>query len=770
MKKNYAFLISFFVLLWSFSVSAQIVANDDVVDNLNSYYPGGSHFYVHTNDTFNGSEASLSNVAITQLSSTSSAVYIMPGTGRVNVYNAPVGTYTLTYRICEIGNPNNCDSATVTISVCNQPTPSLTVNPINNCSDTVGVTLGNLPAGPWSIKQRRNGTPDVVYTGSGSSTVISNLSGGLYYFSVTNASGCTSAEKSSDYIGSYNGTIFTYNYTGTYQDTNNDGIINIGDAVFYQLSITNVTACDMTASVYDEDQDTIFTGPTFVTIPAGVTNNEITGYLLLTQADINSGHTFNWWALSGWTQGGASDYSKAFTNTALNIGDGFRLNAFLDDNNNGIQDSGELNYDYGIFNVEMNNNGVVHHLYPDFGFHTVYESNPSNVYSASFTANPSNNCEYVSANSYPNINVATGSGIITYNFPVTYAPCTDVSIHVSPSIPRPGLVYHNGIYYHNRGTMPVASGTINFYADPVLTVSSVSTPGAVITPTGFTYDFINLMPGETRFMAVYMLVPPIPTVSLGDQLTSTANIAIPETEITMANNTHSAVRTIVGSYDPNDKSESHGGKIVHAGFTADDYLTYTIRFENTGTANAFKIRVADMLDEKLDETSVSMIASSHHYILDRVDNNLEWRFDGINLPPSVENTDTGKGYIIFQVKPKPGYAIGDIIPNAAEIYFDFNPAIVTNTFETEFTAPLSVDDIEGNMLSLYPNPVKDELTINGTKTIQEVGIYNLLGQKVLGQKIDAVSGSMDVSGLETGVYLVRVISAEAEKTIRIIKQ
>ena len=56
------------------------------------------------------------------------------------------------------------------------------------------------------------------------------------------------------------------------------------------------------------------------------------------------------------------------------------------------------------------------------------------------------------------------------------------------------------------------------------------------------------------------------------------------------------------------------------------------------------------------------------------------------LPVSVANTMTGKGYITFKIKPKPGYAVGDIIPNNASIYFDFNPAIITNTFQTEFVA------------------------------------------------------------------------------------
>jgi hypothetical protein len=44
----------------------------------------------------------------------------------------------------------------------------------------------------------------------------------------------------------------------------------------------------------------------------------------------------------------------------------------------------------------------------------------------------------------------------------------------------------------------------------------------------------------------------------------------------------------------------------------------------------------------------------------------------------------GKGSIPFLVKPKPDYAISDIIRNTDSIYFDFNPPIVTDIFTTEF--------------------------------------------------------------------------------------
>ena len=109
---------------------------------------------------------------------------------------------------------------------------------------------------------------------------------------------------------------------------------------------------------------------------------------------------------------------------------------------------------------------------------------------------------------------------------------------------------------------------------------------------------------------------------------------------------------IINAYDPNDKMESHGAEILHSSFTSEDYLYYTIRFENTGNASAINVRINDVLDSRLDENSIKMINASHAYVLDRVANNLTWKFDNIMLPVSVANTNIGKGYVMFKSETK----------------------------------------------------------------------------------------------------------------------
>ena len=166
-----------------------------------------------------------------------------------------------------------------------------------------------------------------------------------------------------------------------------------------------------------------------------------------------------------------------------------------------------------------------------------------------------------------------------------------------------------------------------------------------------------------------------------------------------------------------------------------------------------------------------MVDASHTYSLERVGKNLEWNFFAIDLPPSenVEDSQVGHGFITFKIKPFPDYAIGDVIPNTAEIYFDFNPAIVTNTWNTTFVETLGVEESEFSNLTVYPNPVNDVLQISNTSVITTVEINSILGKQILSISVDALTTEIDVSELSNGVYFVKVKTETNEEILKIIK-
>jgi len=70
----------------------------------------------------------------------------------------------------------------------------------------------------------------------------------------------------------------------------------------------------------------------------------------------------------------------------------------------------------------------------------------------------------------------------------------------------------------------------------------------------------------------------------------------------------------------------------------------------------------------------------------------------------------------------------------------------------------------------YPNPVKDILKLSYTQNISSVEIINVLGQRVMTASIDGTDGTVDMSNLAAGTYMVKAHTENMVKTIKIIKQ
>jgi hypothetical protein len=77
----------------------------------------------------------------------------------------------------------------------------------------------------------------------------------------------------------------------------------------------------------------------------------------------------------------------------------------------------------------------------------------------------------------------------------------------------------------------------------------------------------------------------------------------------------------------------------------------------------------------------------------------------------------------------------------------------------------SVDEMANETLRLYPNPVKETLTIEG-QNIQQVNVYNTMGQLVKSVNCNDNIVNINVNDLQNGMYIVNVIDANAEMSSR----
>jgi hypothetical protein len=83
---------------------------------------------------------------------------------------------------------------------------------------------------------------------------------------------------------------------------------------------------------------------------------------------------------------------------------------------------------------------------------------------------------------------------------------------------------------------------------------------------------------------------------------------------------------------------------------------------------------------------------------------------------------------------------------------------------------LGVNEMNQNAVSVFPNPVKDIMNIKAISNITEINLYNIAGQLVISQMINAKTAAINTSGLSTGVYTLKAILDNGTITKKVVIQ
>lgn len=168
-------------------------------------------------------------------------------------------------------------------------------------------------------------------------------------------------------------------------------------------------------------------------------------------------------------------------------------------------------------------------------------------------------------------------------------------------------------------------------------------------------------------------------------------------------------------FDPNNKLVNTPS--VPPGFN--DYLEYNINFQNIGTANATRVLVRDYLPSQLDLSTFEFISSSHpcEVILEG-DTMLNFVFYPIALTPDSIDPVNSHGHLWFRIKPYSALQIGDTIRNSAEIYFDTQPAVVTEQ------CLVWADTIGATLLGIASTSDTIQVHIDSLVAADIIGLYS----------------------------------------------
>ncbi len=239
-------------------------------------------------------------------------------------------------------------------------------------------------------------------------------------------------------------------------------------------------------------------------------------------------------------------------------------------------------------------------------------------------------------------------------------------------------------------------------------------------------------------------------------------------------------REVIGSFDPNQKSAVPTGTGAEYNIEANRSIQYTIDFQNTGTDTAFRVLLRDDLPSGLDILTFRPGASSHPYTWEiKQQRSLEVLFFPIALPDSFVNEVASHGFFSFEIAQNSDLPVGTVFENTAEIVFDYNPPIVTNTVRhiigEQFVA---VETIPKNteLWQVLGNPTTGILCVKLAEAAKEgTSLYMLDMTGRLIQTIQVAPATtmqtLDLATLPSGIYLVQLrLDAKVLGVAKVVKE
>lgn len=136
------------------------------------------------------------------------------------------------------------------------------------------------------------------------------------------------------------------------------------------------------------------------------------------------------------------------------------------------------------------------------------------------------------------------------------------------------------------------------------------------------------------------------------------------------------------------------------------------------------------------------------------------------LPIKVNGTAGQVAYLVLNNNSNNQNFAEALTFTVASVQFNYENQIITKgSTVTKDTSILAVNDAAKNEIRIYPNPVKDQLSVDGITKDESYEIFSVDGKLVKSGMLSA-KNSVGVNTLPKGVYLLKI----AEKNLKFIKE
>lgn len=439
---------------------------------------------------------------------------------------------------------------------------------------------------------------------------------------------------------------------------------------------------------------------------------------------------------------------------------------FFDANNNGMQDQNTEGGIQGVHVVITSSTGVTFHAYTNSngeycktlpaGTYTITIITTNTI--ASCTINPpSITLTTTAGQNYPNQNFAVYCQPGICNLKIDITPHTTIT---------PGFPAWYSMHVSNVGTS-VASGTANFFYDPVLTfnyANPAQTSHNASTHT-VTFDIVNLLPGQTKHFWIHFNANP--PLIIGQFVFTLANINpdVNCNDVNLNNNVDTIHQAVTASWDPNNKLAyvtNYDNPQFHlvSNIEPNQRIEYVVNFQNTGNMPAVNVVIEDLISSDLDFSTFEFLGSSHPCIVTTTGNKLNVKFSNIMLPDSASDEPNSHGHVRFAINAINGLPGGHIISDDAAIYFDYNDPVITNDAAVIMLEPSGIEEVAVNTtVVIAPNPMKDytEIRVKGNTSGFTFRVTDVTGRVVAEERAAGNTLQFYSNQLSSGIYVYQVI-------------
>ncbi|NQY06055.1 MAG: T9SS type A sorting domain-containing protein [Flavobacteriaceae bacterium] len=166
-------------------------------------------------------------------------------------------------------------------------------------------------------------------------------------------------------------------------------------------------------------------------------------------------------------------------------------------------------------------------------------------------------------------------------------------------------------------------------------------------------------------------------------------------------------------------------------------------------------------------TSSNMGSDDSVRVLISQDSGINWSvlytWDNGNTPNNVGEN------IAIDLTPYTGIVRFAILASDGSVNDVEDYDFFVDNFQIISTTLGTVTPINFNV-KIYPNPVIDILNINSQTPITEIQIKNILGQQIKILHPNTTDFKLDMSDYQTGYFLLKVISEDRSKILKVLKQ